>query len=164
MHGSLISTPTISTLNILCNVLKNLCSSIIVDMISTNFLWQMAQCIIKATSIDILHPKFCPSHCADKLGWLLGLNLILRIAQSYLRSFWQNFLSLWWYWMEIFPHNILHLHQALVIGKGLKFSWVVVWLNVCRPYSNFDFGHRFWSCISHLPFLHFWYKKMWIFF
>jgi hypothetical protein len=40
-------------------------------------IFKTAQCIIKATSIDILHPKFHPAHCPDILS---GLDFIFSYA------------------------------------------------------------------------------------
>jgi hypothetical protein len=46
--------------------------------------FKTAECIIKATSIDILHPKFRPAHCPDILP---SLNFIFSYASmSTLRS------------------------------------------------------------------------------
>ncbi len=38
--------------------------------------FKTTQSIIKATSVDILHPKFCPTHCPDILS---GLDMKLKI-------------------------------------------------------------------------------------
>jgi hypothetical protein len=46
--------------------------------------FKTTQCIIKATSVDILHPKFCSTHCPDILP---GLDFIFSYAfMSTLRS------------------------------------------------------------------------------